>query len=129
MEELLLQSDAVLWAMVVGVVAPLAISAIKRSRWSARTQSLVALAVYIVAALGTAFFTGVFEGASIVTILMVIFLTGWASYSAVWKPTGVDAKIDRATGSKPESNTHVTISNHYPTDKGMVDPGEHRTDW
>jgi hypothetical protein len=113
MEELLLQSDAVLWSLVVGIVAPLAISAIKRSTWSARVQSLVALAVYIVAALGTALFTGVFNGASILTILMVIFLTGWASYSAVWKPTGVDAKIDAATDSKPT----------------MVEPGEHRTDW
>jgi uncharacterized membrane protein YfhO len=122
MEELLLQDDSVLWSLIVGIVAPLAISAIKRSTWSARTQSLVALAVYIVAALGTALFTGAFTSAgNVLSILMVIFLTGWASYSAVWKPTGVDAKIDRATGSPAPSNISTNVT--------MVDPGEHRTDW
>jgi hypothetical protein len=84
------------------------------------------LLVYIVAALGTAFFTGVFNGASILTILMVIFLTAWASYSAVWKPTGVDAKIDAATGGSPGARTHVTIQNHYPTDR--VPGPDHRAE-
>lgn len=101
MEELLHHSDAVLWSLCVGVLAPLAISAIKRSRWSPRLQSLIALLVYIVAALGTAFFTGVFNTASILTLLMVIFLTGYSSYQAVWKPTGVDKAIDKATSPSP----------------------------
>lgn len=101
MEELLQNSDAVLWSLCVGILAPLAISAIKRSRWSPRLQSLTALLVYIVAALGTAFFTGVFNTASILTLIMVIFLTGYASYQAVWKPTGVDRAIDQATSPSP----------------------------
>lgn len=100
MEELMQNSDAVLWSLCVGIIAPLAISAIKRSRWNSRIQSLVALLVYIVAALGTAFFTGVFNTASILTLIMVIFLTGYSSYRAVWKPTGVDNAIDKATNPK-----------------------------
>lgn len=89
-----------LWALAVGFFSPPVISIIQQARWSARTQSLVAFAFYLVVAAATAWFSGLFTAGDYVRLALLVFLTGAASYTALWKPTGVSPAIESVTPPK-----------------------------
>jgi hypothetical protein len=86
-----------LWALAVGFFSPPIISVIQQSRWSQRTQALVAFGFYLVVAAITAYVMGLFNGADILRLGLLIFLAAGTSYKTLWKPTGISPAIEKAT--------------------------------
>lgn len=86
-----------LWALAVGFFSPPVISIIQQSHWSEKIQSLTAFGFYLAVALVTAWLTGQFTAGGYIRLALLVFLTGAASYQALWKPTGVSPAIENAT--------------------------------
>jgi hypothetical protein len=97
MNEFLNLDTPALWALAVGFFSPPVISTIQQSRWSTRTQSLVAFAFYLVVAAVTAYVLGLFAIGDIFRLALLIFLAAGTSYKALWKPTGISPAIERLT--------------------------------
>jgi hypothetical protein len=95
-----------LWALAVGFFSPPVISVIQQSRWSQRTQALVAFGFYLVVAAITAYVMGLFNGADILRLALLIFLAAGTSYKTLWKPTGVSPAIERVTSPKGDAPEH-----------------------
>ncbi|QIN94358.1 hypothetical protein SEA_ABBA_29 [Arthrobacter phage Abba] len=89
--------ELALWSMLVGFFSPPVIAVIQQSKWSARVQSIVAFVFYLVVGAITALLSSVFNTASLVTAVLVIFVTAANSYRELWKKTGVTGKIESAT--------------------------------
>jgi hypothetical protein len=102
MDTFLNLSNPALWALAVGFFSPPVISVIQQSRWSARQQSLVAFAFYLVVAAVTAYVAGLFNAPDILRLALLIFLAAGTSYKTLWKPTGVSPAIEAATSPKPD---------------------------
>lgn len=97
MNELQTFDNATLWALAVGFFSPPVVSVIQRSRWSARTQSLVAFGFYLVVAAVTAYVAGLFNTGDILRLALLVFLAAGTSYKTLWKPTGISPAIERVT--------------------------------
>lgn len=97
MNDFLTLSNPALWALAVGFFSPPVISVIQQSKWSARRQSLVAFAFYLVVAAVTAFVAGLFTTGDIVRLALLIFLAAGTSYKTLWKPTGISPAIEAVT--------------------------------
>jgi hypothetical protein len=91
-----------LWALAVGFFSPPVISVIQQSRWTQRTQALVAFGFYLVVASITAYVMGLFNGADILRLALLIFLAAGTSYKTLWKPTGISPAIESATSPKQD---------------------------
>ena len=91
------QSPVALWLIAVGIFSPLAISTIQQSRFSERTQSIIAFGFYVLVAAVTCLLNGVFTASSLFVAILVVFITGSAAYKNLWKPTGVAPAIEAAT--------------------------------
>ena len=104
MNEFLNLGTPALWALAVGFFSPPVISTIQQSRWSARTQSLVAFGFYLVVAAVTAYVLGLFAIGDVFRLALLVFLAAGTSYKTLWKPTGISPAIERVTSpnNKPE---------------------------
>lgn len=89
--------ELALWSMLVGFFSPLVIAIIQQSRWSARVQSVVAFAFYVLVGAVTAWLSGIFNTVSLLTAVLLVFVTAANSYRELWKKTGVTGKIEAAT--------------------------------
>lgn len=105
MNEFLNLDTPALWALAVGFFSPPVISTIQQSRWSARTQSLVAFSFYLVVAAVTAYVLGLFAIGDIFRLALLIFLAAGTSYKTLWKPTGISPAIEAVT-SKSADGRH-----------------------
>lgn len=97
MGEFLNLGTPALWALAAGFFSPPVISTIQQSRWSARTQSLVAFGFYLVVAVMTAYVLGLFNTLDILRLALLIFLAAGSSYKTLWKPTGISPAIEAVT--------------------------------
>jgi hypothetical protein len=97
-----------LWALAVGFFSPPVISVIQQSRWSERTQSLVAFGFYLVVAAVTAYFAGLFTTGDIARLALLIFLAAGTSYKTLWKPTGISPAIEKATPVGGDGPKHAS---------------------
>lgn len=93
--------NAALWALAVGFFSPPVISLIQQRQWSTRTKSLVAFGFYLVVAGIAAALQGAFNVPDLVRAFLLIFLAAAASYTTLWKPTGVSPAIEDATSNPP----------------------------
>lgn len=96
-----------LWLMLTGFFSPLAIAVIQQSRWSPRTQSLVAFGFYLAVATVTAWLQGIFTTTGVIVAVLVVFISAGNSYKLLWQPTGVTAAIEAATSPAPADPTHA----------------------
>jgi hypothetical protein len=103
MNELLNLDNPTLWALAVGFFSPPVISVIQQSRWSAKTQALVAFGFYLVVAAVTAYVAGLFNTGDILRLALLIFLAAGTSYKTLWKPTGVSPAIEARTTLKQDN--------------------------
>lgn len=86
-----------MWALLVGFVLPLVISALEQSTWSNGIRSAVAFVVCVIAGGITAWIAGDFDTNDIVTAALIVLTTALATYKGLWKPTGIAPKIEAAT--------------------------------
>lgn len=84
--------------LVTGALAPLLIAVINRPGWSSGRKQLVAIVASVILAVIVELVTGGF-GAATDTATKITIVVGLASlaYSALWKPAGVTATIEKAT--------------------------------
>ncbi|QWY81935.1 membrane protein [Arthrobacter phage Sicarius2] len=101
--------ELALWSMLVGFFSPPVIAVIQQSRWSARAQSIVAFVFYLIVGAVTALLSGVFTTASLVTAVLVIFVTAANSYRELWKKTGVTGKIETATSGNRDGRHEAGV--------------------
>lgn len=94
------QSDAAMWAIIVGFFSPVLLSLILQAKWSARTKAVVAFVVSGVIGLLTAWITGALVGLAPLSVVLLVFVTAIASYGQFWKPTGIAPAIEAATSAK-----------------------------
>ena len=87
-----------MWALLVGFLMPLLISALQRSTWPNPLRALIAFLACAVAGLVTAWLGGDFNTTDIVSAVLVVLTTALATYKGLWKPTGVSPRIESATG-------------------------------
>lgn len=115
-------------AGVLGILAPLGTTALKRLTWSQQTKQIVAIVVAILVALfaitvtdGWADIPGNENPAVfLLTCILVVIAVAQLAYKLVWEPTGVDAKIAAATATKSEKAEFLNEN----TISGTVDSTE-----
>ncbi len=90
-------SNLVMWSGVVGFLLPLGISLILQQGWSDGAKSVVAFVCCLVAAAGTAYFSGNFDGTEVLTALLIVFTLAQVTYRGIWRPTGVSPALEAAT--------------------------------
>jgi hypothetical protein len=92
-----MMSDAQMWALIVGFVAPLLIAVLQRPTWPDWLRSLVTVCFCAIAGTGTVYFTGNLTGRSILSATLLVFVTSIAAYKGLWKPTSVAPRIEAKT--------------------------------
>jgi len=85
-------SNAALWAIILGFFAPLVLNLLLQSKWSARTQAILAFVFCLIVGTVTAFFAGAFTGVGIVTAVLLVFVVAISTYKGFWKPVAPNLK-------------------------------------
>lgn len=97
-------SNVQMWALLVGFLMPLLISALQQSTWSNPLRAGIAFLACAIAGGVTAWLAGDFKTTDIVSAVLVVLTTALATYKGLWKPTGVAPAIEsRTSPSRPES--------------------------
>lgn len=81
---------------ILGFLAPLAISGLKKLTWTSEQKQIVAIAVAVIFAVIAMFAVGVFTTFDLSNWPMYLFgMIGvsQAAYTLIWKPVGVERKI------------------------------------
>lgn len=94
-------TNAAMWAIIVGFFQPVVLQFILQSNWSKNVQALAAFAFSIISGGVTAYFTGAFEGLSLVTTILVVAVSSITFYKGFWKNVAGDLKA--ATSPKDNS--------------------------
>lgn len=94
MNEAFLLDDVTLWAIIVAFFGPLVIAFAARPTMRPGVKILIQVAFSAVVAIVTAYLNGVFEGRSLVSILLLVLATSTLAYKGFWKPTGVADKVE-----------------------------------
>lgn len=85
-------SNLALWTSIVSFFAPVVLDLILQSGWSKRAQSLVAFLASAVIGTVTAYFSGAFTGATVVTAILLAFVVTISAYQGFWKRVAPDLK-------------------------------------
>jgi hypothetical protein len=86
-----------MWAIIVGFFSPLVVALIQQPTWSLKLRAVVGFLAAAVFGTGTAYFAGDFNGASLVSGILLVLVSAIASYKGLWQPTGVAPRIETAT--------------------------------
>jgi uncharacterized membrane protein YgdD (TMEM256/DUF423 family) len=98
-------TDAQMYAAVIAFFLPLLMSVIIQTGWDKRIQAILLFVAVLIVSVGTLFFTGQLEGRSLISSILLTFVTAIAAYHGLWKPTQVAPAIESATnfGSSPDN--------------------------
>lgn len=92
-----LSSDAQLFSLIVGFVAPAVIAVIQQPRFSSSVRALLTFALSVAAALGTTYFTDGIDAGNVVHSTLLVFVAAIASYHGLQKQIGLAPAIESAT--------------------------------
>jgi hypothetical protein len=95
-------TNLVMWGLVVGFFMPILISVVQQPSWSQSVRSVVMFAASAIAGFGTAWFEGRLNGVDITTAILIVMVTTIATYKGFWQPNGVSPKIEVATSPKKD---------------------------
>lgn len=93
-------TNMIMWSAIVGFFLPLAIAIPKRQRWASWKKGLFAFVCCLIAAAGTAFFSGdLTQIRDYATAALFVVFTALGSYKLLWGPEGSDiaGSIERRT--------------------------------
>lgn len=118
-------------AGVLGILAPLATTALKRLTWSGPVKQLSAVLVAVLVALFAITVTNGWKdipgtenpAAYFLTAILVVIAVAQLAFKLIWDPSGIDAKIAAATATKAEKETFLNEN----TVSGTVDSTENKT--
>jgi hypothetical protein len=86
------------WALLVGFFLPMAAAAVIRQTWGSQAKGAAVFALSLVAAGGTAYFSGELDRGDIVSAALIILVMATVTYNNFWKPTGIAPAIEERTG-------------------------------
>ena len=89
-------SNAEMWSGIIGVFLPLVIAAVNRPGWSSGAKALVTIVACLLAAAGTAWFTGQIDAADVARSFLIVFTLAIGTYQFYWRPSGVAPTVERA---------------------------------
>jgi hypothetical protein len=90
-----------LWTGIIGFFLPLVISVVEQTRWSDALRSWAAFVICVVAAAGTAYFSGNLNTTDVIRASLIIVTIAMTTYRGIWKPTGIAPAIEKATEKQP----------------------------
>ncbi len=96
-------TDLQMWSLIVGVLAPLVYAIVQQPKWPRPVRAIVMVLLTVLVGGGTAYFNGDFNGRSIVSSVLLVFVSAITAYHGLWKPTGVAPAIERTTSGAPTS--------------------------
>lgn len=94
-------TNMIMWSAVVGFFLPLAIAIPQRQRWASWLKGLFAFGCCLVAAAGTAWFSGdLAQMSDYVTAALFVVFTALGSYRLLWGPkaANIAGAIEEKTG-------------------------------
>lgn len=94
-------------AAAAGALVPFAAAVLTQAHFSRAANSVIALTVSLVAAVGSAYTTGRLDGASGVTAAVVVVTLAQATYRSVYEPIGVTPWLQELTSFRlPQRGRH-----------------------
>ncbi len=94
-------TNMIMWSSIVGFFLPLAIAIPKREHWPSWVKGLFAFFCCLVAALGTAYFSGdLTQIRDYATAALFVVFSALGSYKLLWGPeaSGIETKLSEKTG-------------------------------
>ena len=97
-------TDAQLWSLVVGALAPNAIAILNQPRFSPGLRTLVMVLVCAIGAFITSYLEDEFNGRSLISSTLITIVSAVTFYREVWSRFGVTQAIEAATSGKGEKS-------------------------
>lgn len=92
--------DTVSWGLMLGVITPLLTAVAQQPRWSSRTRAIIGAIVSIAVGGVTCLAKGdITNGQTLLSTIAVVLVAAQATYSQLWKPTGVAGALENATST------------------------------
>lgn len=85
------------WTAVLGLIAPLIIAVLKQSGFTKKQNSLIALAVCIVAGIADAFYFGAMNPMDVATTVFTILTVAFVTYKNLFQALGFDDWLTEKT--------------------------------
>lgn len=98
--------DTALLALIVGFIAPVVYNLLIQSGWSTRTQAIVAFLFSAILGGITAWVAGAFNGVSILTAILIVFVVAISTYQSFWKK--VTPNLKNATSLNSAGRHEIT---------------------
>jgi uncharacterized membrane protein len=98
-----MDSNLVMWGLVVGFLMPPLLAIVQQPGWSTGLRSVVMFVASLIAGAGTVYFTGDFDISNpdkIITTVLVVMVTAISTYKGLWQTTNIAPKIEAATSPK-----------------------------
>jgi hypothetical protein len=93
-----MQSDVVMWSLVVGFVTPLVTAIIVQSHWSSGAKAILNFVVAGIGACGVQYFEGNLDwNHNLVSTILFVAVTSIAAYHGLLRPTAVAPAVETAT--------------------------------
>lgn len=93
-------TDAQLWSLIVGALAPNVIAILNQPRFSPGLRTFVMVAVCALGALITSYLEDEFNGRSLISSALITIVSAVTFYREVWSRFGVTQAIEAATSPK-----------------------------
>jgi hypothetical protein len=90
-----------MWSLLVGFFLPPFIAVIQQPSWPKWARAVATLVVCVAVGLVTVLLSGKLTGQSAVSGSLMVLVSSLVTYQHWWKHTGVTAKIEHATSTKP----------------------------
>lgn len=95
--------DTVSWGLILGVVTPWLTAIVQQPRWSNGLRAVVGAVISVLVGIGTCLANGdIHSGQTVLATIAVVLVAAQATYSQLWKPTGVAGAIESATSPSPK---------------------------
>lgn len=96
----MITTEIVAIILAVGALLPLLTSVVQQPQWSARTRTVMAVGVSVLAGLVTYVTQFGFEitsASTLITFVVGVALASATAYKNIWKPAGVSPAIEEST--------------------------------
>lgn len=97
--------DTVSWGLILGVVTPLLTAIVQQPKWKwgRGLRAVVGAVISVLVGIGTCLANGdIHSGQTVLATIAVVLVAAQATYSQLWKPTGVAGAIESATSPSPK---------------------------
>jgi hypothetical protein len=94
-------SNLDMWSALVGFLLPPVVAVANRPTWPSWARAGVTVAGCVLAALGTAWLNGTFDGGDLTRSALVVGFAAFGTYRAFWHPSGIAPAIEKATSPAP----------------------------